>query len=224
MQRRLLRKVMNAESATPGIPEWWERSAGRPEAPATPASAPATPASAPATPASAPATPASAPAAPAWPYAGPAAAPATPASAPAAPASATQGWWERFVVPPQTPAAAAPVSALPVSAAPVSAVPAGTLDIRALLHPTEHSRLTNPRLRADVMGGPVQREAVSDSRGISPGLLRPRHGVEGTGELRRCGCHAQEAMAVIGPGVKLDGRTHGSAAALASDAIACRCQ
>lgn len=77
-----------------------------------------------------------APTAPAWPYAAaPAAsAPAAPPPAappPAAPASATQEWWQQFVAPPQA-ARGTP---------PASAISASTLDIRALLDPTEFSRL-----------------------------------------------------------------------------------
>jgi hypothetical protein len=76
-----------------------------------------------------------APAAPAWRYATPTPAPGAPAPAgtapiSTAPAPATQPWWEQFVVP-----------QAPVGGAPVSAISAGTLDIRALLHPTELSRL-----------------------------------------------------------------------------------
>jgi hypothetical protein len=43
----------------------------------------------------------------------------------------TQGWWERFVVPP-------PAS---TGSSPANALSAGTLDIHALLHPAEFSRL-----------------------------------------------------------------------------------
>lgn len=43
----------------------------------------------------------------------------------------TQGWWEKFVIPSPTPGAGPPAGG----------APAGTLDIHALLHPTEHSRL-----------------------------------------------------------------------------------
>lgn len=84
-----------------------------------------------------PARPPKAPAAPSWLYpaaASPPAAPAAPAaptSAPTAPALATQEWSKRFVVPPQAPGASPSAGALS----------AGTLDIRALLHPTEFSRL-----------------------------------------------------------------------------------
>jgi hypothetical protein len=59
------------------------------------------------------------------------AAPAPAAPPPPAPASATQEWWKQFVVPPQAPGATAPAGA----------ISAGMLDIRALLHPTEFSRL-----------------------------------------------------------------------------------
>jgi len=119
---RLLNKDMNVQSSPSlRIPEWWERPAGRPKAPAAPASAPAAPAWAYPVSASAPATPASA--APTW-------APAAPA--PVAPVPTGRGWWEQFVVPPPAPAAAGPL---------VSAVPTGTLDIRSLLHPAERSRL-----------------------------------------------------------------------------------
>jgi hypothetical protein len=109
---------MNVESSSsPGIPNWWERPAGPPQAPAAPPSWYAAPA--PAAPPSwnpAPAAP------PSW--------NAAPAPAPV-PASPTQEWWTRFVVPPQAQGATAPGSA----------ISAGTLDIRALLHPTEFSRL-----------------------------------------------------------------------------------
>jgi len=86
-----------------------------------------------------------APASPGWPNAAPAtAAPAPPRAAPnlAASAPAAQAWWEGFVVQPQ--ARAAP-SAIANSA--------GTLDIRALLHPTEFSRLVVALLASAVVFG-----------------------------------------------------------------------
>jgi hypothetical protein len=110
---------MNVESSSsPGVPEWWERSATRPKASA----APVWPYAAPASASAAPAPPAPTPAAPR---------PVASGAAPAVPRSVTQEWWERFVVPPQAPGASPRVSAMS----------ADTLDIRALLHPTEFSRL-----------------------------------------------------------------------------------
>src|SRR5579859_5871139 len=113
---------MNVESSTsPGVPNWWERPAGPPQAPAAPSSWYAAPP---------PASPAPARTIPTRPIPAPAVpAPAVPA--PAIPASAGQEWWQRFVVPQQAPGGTPPVSG----------IPAGTLDIRALLHPTESSRL-----------------------------------------------------------------------------------
>jgi hypothetical protein len=117
--RPILCMGMNVESSSsPGIPEWWERSAARPKAPAAPVWPYAAPASAPA----APAPPAPTPAAPV---------PAASGAPSAAPGSVTQEWWERFVVPPQAPGASPSAGTLS----------AGTLDTRALLHPTEFSRL-----------------------------------------------------------------------------------
>ena len=130
----ILCKVMNVESSSSsGIPEWWERPAGRPEPPVAPVSAPATAA---------------------WPYAARASAPVAPA--PAAPASATQGWWERFVVPPQA-----------LTASPsVSTMRASTLDVRALLHPTEFSRLVIALSASAVVFG-IAAIAVLKSGGLT---------------------------------------------------------
>jgi hypothetical protein len=70
-----------------------------------------------------------APAAPAWVTGVPAQ--ATAPTAPPAAAPSTQQWWERSKGPLGPPPAAAPYPA----------APAAPLDIRALLHPSEHSRL-----------------------------------------------------------------------------------
>ena len=74
-----------------------------------------------------------APTAPTWVTGTPAQAPAAPASAGSVPtgyAPPGQAWWERSKVSLGPPAAPSP-----------AAVPAGPLDVRALLHPSEHSRL-----------------------------------------------------------------------------------
>jgi hypothetical protein len=102
-------------SPTPGGSAWWQQP-GQPQAPAAPAWVTGVPAQA------------TAPAAP------PAAAPpptAPPPTAPPAGAPPTQQWWERSKGPLGPPPAAAPFTA----------APAAPLDIRALLHPSEHSRL-----------------------------------------------------------------------------------
>jgi hypothetical protein len=102
-------------SPTPGGSAWW-RQPGQPQAPAAPAWVTGVPAQA------------TAPTAP------PAAAPpptAPPPTAPPAGAPPTQQWWERSKGPLGPPPAAAPYTAAPPA----------PLDIRALLHPSEHSRL-----------------------------------------------------------------------------------
>jgi hypothetical protein len=141
---------MNAESSpSPGFPEWWERPTAQPKVSAAPVWPYAAPASR-------PATPAPAPAAPVWLHAAPASTPATPAPAPAAPGSTTQDWWERFVVASQAPGASSPVSALS----------AGTLDIRALLHPTEFSRLVIALSTSTIVFG-IYAIGVYASSGVS---------------------------------------------------------
>jgi hypothetical protein len=75
------------------------------------------------------------------------------------------GWWERFVVPPQAPAASRPTSAMPT----------GTLDVRALLHPTEFSRLVIAlSASAVVFGGAAI--AVIKSSGSPRRLARSQAG------------------------------------------------
>lgn len=77
---------------------------------------------------------------------------------PPAPAPASRGWWEQFVVPPQMHAAGPPVAG----------PPPGTLDIRALLHPAEHSRLAIALSASAVVFGAL---AISTVKAGGPILL-----------------------------------------------------
>ena len=68
-------------------------------------------------------------------------APAASAAAPA-PGTAALPWWERPMGPPTVPSPPPPAAGPPARAAPpYRATSAAPLDIRSLLHPTEHSRL-----------------------------------------------------------------------------------